>query len=159
MHAAGTTLVAVGVVDILPRCLSSVYLFWDPAFAGLALGKLSALKEIEWVAGAHRGTSSSSSSTTTTSTSSARSQGAVDDTRAESRGSVGAPPAQAGAGGCGGGGAVACPALRWYYMGFYIPTCHKMRYKGEYSPSDLLCPKRQVSKRICARVGGATWGG
>lgn len=23
-------LVAVGVVDVLPRCLSSVYLFWDP---------------------------------------------------------------------------------------------------------------------------------
>lgn len=40
---------AVGVVDILPRCLSSVYLFWDPAFAHLAPGKLSALKEIEWV--------------------------------------------------------------------------------------------------------------
>ena len=40
---------AVGVVDVLPRCLSSVYLFWDSDFAHLAPGKLSALKEIEWV--------------------------------------------------------------------------------------------------------------
>ncbi|GJP70289.1 hypothetical protein CLOP_g1238 [Closterium sp. NIES-67] len=42
-------LVAVGVVDVLPRCLSSKYLFWDPDFAFLSLGKFSALKEIEWV--------------------------------------------------------------------------------------------------------------
>lgn len=40
---------AVGVVDVLPRCLSSVYLFWDADFAHLAPGKLTALKEIEWV--------------------------------------------------------------------------------------------------------------
>ena len=25
-------------------------------------------------------------------------------------------------------------------MGFYIHTCEKMRYKGEYIPSELLCP-------------------
>ena len=41
-------LIAVGVVDVLPRCLSSKYLFWDPDYARLSLGKLSALKEIEW---------------------------------------------------------------------------------------------------------------
>lgn len=40
---------AVGVVDILPSCLSSVYLFWDPDLGPLSLGKLSAMKEIEWV--------------------------------------------------------------------------------------------------------------
>ncbi|XP_059478230.1 arginyl-tRNA--protein transferase 1 [Neocloeon triangulifer] len=27
-----------------------------------------------------------------------------------------------------------------YYMGFYIHSCPKMRYKGQYSPSYLLCP-------------------
>ena len=42
-------LVAVSVVDILPRCLSSVYAFWDPAYSFLSLGKFTALKEIEWV--------------------------------------------------------------------------------------------------------------
>ena len=42
-------LVAVGVVDVLPRCLSSAYLFWDPDWASLGLGKLTALKEIAWV--------------------------------------------------------------------------------------------------------------
>lgn len=42
-------LVAVGVVDILPRCLSSVYLFWDPDYRHLALGKLTALYELLWV--------------------------------------------------------------------------------------------------------------
>jgi arginyl-tRNA--protein-N-Asp/Glu arginylyltransferase len=42
-------LFAVGVVDVLPNCLSSVYLFFDPAFADLSPGVLSAIKEIEWV--------------------------------------------------------------------------------------------------------------
>ena len=30
--------------------------------------------------------------------------------------------------------------LKYYYMGFYIHSCKKMRYKGEYKPSELLCP-------------------
>ncbi|KAJ9121117.1 hypothetical protein QFC24_004790 [Naganishia onofrii] len=30
--------------------------------------------------------------------------------------------------------------MGWLYMGFYIWTCQKMRYKGEYSPSYLLDP-------------------
>ncbi len=42
-------LVAVGVVDVLPSCLSSVYLFWDPDLRHLGLGKLSALYELLWV--------------------------------------------------------------------------------------------------------------
>ena len=46
-------LVAVGVVDILPSCLSSKYFFWDPDLAHLSLGRLSALKEIQWIAAAH----------------------------------------------------------------------------------------------------------
>ena len=40
---------AVGVVDVLPQCLSSAYLFWDPDLSWLGLGKLSALKEIAFV--------------------------------------------------------------------------------------------------------------
>ena len=35
-----------------------------------------------------------------------------------------------------------CPALHYYYMGYYIHSCHKMRYKADYEPSDLLCPER-----------------
>ncbi|GAB4831936.1 hypothetical protein Ancab_005951 [Ancistrocladus abbreviatus] len=42
-------LIAVGVIDILPKCLSSKYLFWDPDLAFLSLGKYSALQEIDWV--------------------------------------------------------------------------------------------------------------
>ncbi|KAJ9105304.1 hypothetical protein QFC21_001672 [Naganishia friedmannii] len=30
--------------------------------------------------------------------------------------------------------------MGWLYMGYYIWTCQKMRYKGEYSPSYLLDP-------------------
>ena len=40
---------AVAVLDVLPRCLSSKYVFWDPALASLSLGKLTALREIAWV--------------------------------------------------------------------------------------------------------------
>ncbi len=42
--AAAGKLIAVGVVDVLPRCLSSVYLFWDTELAPLALGRFSALQ-------------------------------------------------------------------------------------------------------------------
>lgn len=85
-------LVAVGVVDILPKCLSSKYLFWDPDFAFLSLGKYSALQEINWVqqAQAH------------------------------------------------------CSRLQYYYLGYYIHSCDKMRYKAAYHPSELLCPLRYV---------------
>jgi arginyl-tRNA--protein-N-Asp/Glu arginylyltransferase len=85
----GDRLVAVGVVDVLPRCLSSKYLFWDPALAPLCLGKYSALAEIAWV------------------------------------GAQAAGP---------------CPSLKHYYLGFYIHTCPKMRYKASFKPSQLLCP-------------------
>ncbi|KAI3988908.1 hypothetical protein MKX01_016479 [Papaver californicum] len=83
-------LVAVGVVDILPRCLSSKYLFWDPDLAFLSLGKYSALQEISW----------------------------VKETQAD------------------------CPSLQYYYLGYYIHSCNKMRYKAAYHPSELLCPLR-----------------
>lgn len=33
------------------------------------------------------------------------------------------------------------PALKYYYMGFYIHSCPKMRYKGRLTPSYLLCPE------------------
>ncbi|XP_067633721.1 arginyl-tRNA--protein transferase 1 isoform X3 [Eurosta solidaginis] len=33
------------------------------------------------------------------------------------------------------------PALKYYYMGFYIHSCSKMRYKGRLVPSYLLCPE------------------
>ena len=43
-------LIAVGVLDILPRGLSSVYLFYNPSFSQsiLPLGKLCAVREIEY---------------------------------------------------------------------------------------------------------------
>lgn len=42
-------LIAVGVLDILPRCISSVYFFYDPDDNDLQLGKVSALREIALV--------------------------------------------------------------------------------------------------------------
>ncbi|XP_064629205.1 arginyl-tRNA--protein transferase 1-like isoform X2 [Lineus longissimus] len=33
------------------------------------------------------------------------------------------------------------PQITHYYMGFYIHSCPKMRYKGQYEPSFLLCPE------------------
>lgn len=37
-------IVAVGVIDILPTCVSSVYLYYHPDFASLSLGSYSALR-------------------------------------------------------------------------------------------------------------------
>ncbi|XP_074308154.1 arginyl-tRNA--protein transferase 2-like isoform X2 [Silene latifolia] len=51
-------LIAVGVIDILPKCLSSKYLFWDPDLAFLSLGKYAALQEINWVIENQRDSSS-----------------------------------------------------------------------------------------------------
>ncbi|KAA3671689.1 arginyl-tRNA---protein transferase [Paragonimus westermani] len=45
----GERLIAVGVIDLLPQCLSSVYLFYDPDYSFLKLGTFSALREIAFV--------------------------------------------------------------------------------------------------------------
>jgi arginine-tRNA-protein transferase len=81
-------LIAVGVVDILPHCLSSKYFFWDPSYAKLSLGTVASLLEIEWV-------------------------------REQSK---------------------TCRSFEYYYLGYYLHSCHRMRYKASFSPSELLCP-------------------
>ncbi|XP_076020625.1 arginyl-tRNA--protein transferase 1 isoform X3 [Genypterus blacodes] len=85
-------IIAVGVIDILPTCVSSVYLYYHPDFASLSLGSYSALREIAF-------------------------------TRQLQKQS---------------------PKLSYYYLGFYIDSCPKMRYKRKYRPADLLCPETYV---------------
>ncbi|XP_014486231.1 PREDICTED: arginyl-tRNA--protein transferase 1 isoform X2 [Dinoponera quadriceps] len=82
-------LIAVGVIDILPSCISSVYFFYDPAYGQLSLGTFSSLREVYL-------------------------------TRQLSK---------------------IAPSLKYYYMGFYVHTCPKMRYKARMRPSKLLCPE------------------
>ena len=76
-------LVAVGVVDVLPNGVSSVYAFYDPHLTNMSLGKLAILKEIEFTKSLNK---------------------------------------------------------PYYYLGYYIESCTKMRYKIDYGPSELLCP-------------------
>ena len=45
-YLIGGRIVAVGVIDILPRSVSSVYLYYDPDFLFLSLGTLTSLMEI-----------------------------------------------------------------------------------------------------------------
>nr|XP_021199343.2 arginyl-tRNA--protein transferase 1 [Helicoverpa armigera] len=82
-------LIAVGVIDILPKCVSSVYFFYDPHYMHLTLGTYGALREIEFTRSMHS----------------------------------------------------QCPQIEYYYMGYYIHSCCKMRYKGNFYPSDLACPE------------------
>ncbi|KAL6617424.1 hypothetical protein LY90DRAFT_669260 [Neocallimastix californiae] len=82
-------LIAVGVIDILPKCISSVYFMYDTDYSSLSLGVFSALQEINF---------------------SIRLNKYLKD-------------------------------LKYYYLGFYIHSCPKMRYKAQYSPSDLLDPE------------------
>lgn len=85
-------LVAVGVIDILPLCLSSVYVYYDPLLSEqLSLGTLTALYEIEYI------------------------QNTLNAQH---------------------------PTLQYYYMGYYIHNCIKMKYKAQYQPSELLCLKQ-----------------
>ncbi|KAK3603003.1 hypothetical protein CHS0354_016818 [Potamilus streckersoni] len=82
-------IICVGVIDILPYCVSSKYLYYDPDYDFLSLGTYSALREIAFVRELNK----------------------------------------------------YAKDLKYYYMGFYIYTCPKMRYKGQYFPSFLMCPE------------------
>jgi Arginine-tRNA-protein transferase, C terminus len=35
--------------------------------------------------------------------------------------------------------AASVPELEYYYMGYYIHTCPKMKYKADFKPSEILC--------------------
>jgi len=76
-------LVAVGVIDLLPQCVSAVYFFYHESIHKFAPGKLGALREI-----------------------------------------VLAKEEE----------------YKWWYPGFYIHNCPKMRYKIDYSPQFILDP-------------------
>lgn len=39
-------LIALAVIDILPKCISSVYFMYDPEYSFLGLGKYSVFREI-----------------------------------------------------------------------------------------------------------------
>lgn len=77
-------LVAFGVLDLLPDCVSSVYFLYDESIHKYTPGKLGALHEIAL---------------------------ALED------------------------------GYRWWYPGFYIHSCPKMRYKIDYMPQYILDPQ------------------
>eukprot|EP00118_Oscarella_pearsei_P007208 m.34466 g.34466 ORF g.34466 m.34466 type:complete len:441 (+) comp31984_c0_seq14:808-2130(+) len=82
-------LIAVGVLDIVPNCLCSIYMFYDPDYSFLSIGTYTALREIHFTRQLQK----------------------------------------------------QVPNLTFYYMGYYIRSCQKMKYKGQYQPSFLLCPE------------------
>lgn len=90
MYRLDGALIALGVIDILPECVSSVYFMYDPKHDKYSLGKLSALREASLAREIYDA------------------------------------------------GAIAMSSLA---MGFYIHSCPKMKYKGEYSPSYLADPE------------------
>jgi arginine-tRNA-protein transferase len=49
LHRIDGELMAVGVIDITPEALSSVYLFYDPKFEFLNPGNFCCLREIEYI--------------------------------------------------------------------------------------------------------------
>ncbi|KAK2727840.1 arginyl-tRNA--protein transferase 1-like [Artemia franciscana] len=85
-------LIAVGVIDILPRCVSSVYFYYDTEYQFLSLGTYGSLRELAFTQNLSK----------------------------------------------------VIPDIKWYYLGFYIHDCPKMKYKGQYSPSFLLCPETKT---------------
>lgn len=93
-------LIAVGVIDILPECISSVYFYYDPDYSFLSLGTYASLREIALARELSKH----------------------------------------------------CPQLHNYYLGFYIPTCPKMRYKANVRPSYLLCPEVYTWHLLDARL-------
>jgi arginine-tRNA-protein transferase len=49
LHKIDDKIFAVGVLDLTPEAVSSVYLFYDPDFEFLSPGTLCALREIEYI--------------------------------------------------------------------------------------------------------------
>ncbi|KAG0709512.1 arginine-tRNA-protein transferase [Suillus ampliporus] len=90
MYRLDGELIAMGIIDILPGCISSVYFMYDPRHEKHSLGKLSALREASLAREMHDA------------------------------------------------GVTNMTSLA---MGFYIHSCPKMKYKGEYSPSYLADPE------------------
>ncbi|CAE7113087.1 unnamed protein product [Rhizoctonia solani] len=90
MYRVDGQLIGIGVIDILPGCVSSVYFMYAPEWNSWSLGKISAIREATLAKEIH-------------------------DAGVETMTSL--------------------------YMGFYIYSCPKMRYKGEYEPSYLLDPE------------------
>ncbi|KAF8914574.1 arginine-tRNA-protein transferase [Mucidula mucida] len=83
-------LIALSIIDILPKCVSSVYFIYDKTWDKFSFGKLSALREASLAREIH----------------------------------------EAGV-----------PNMTSLYLGYYVHSCQKMRYKGEYSPSFLADPE------------------
>ncbi|KAH9850700.1 arginine-tRNA-protein transferase [Lenzites betulinus] len=83
-------LIAMGVIDILPNCVSSVYFMYEKEWDRFSLGKLSALREAALAREMH----------------------------------------EAGV-----------EHMKYLYMGFYVHSCPKMRYKGDFAPSYLADPE------------------
>ncbi|KAJ5594882.1 Arginyl-tRNA--protein transferase 1 [Penicillium hispanicum] len=77
-------LIAVAVLDLVPSGVSSVYVFYDPAYEQWEFGKLSAMREIAF---------------------------SLEN------------------------------EYPYYYMGYYIHNCQKMRYKGAFRPQYILDPE------------------
>jgi arginyl-tRNA---protein transferase len=76
-------LIAIGVLDLLPHCVSGVYFIYHSDFEQFSFGKISALREAAL---------------------------ALEE------------------------------SYDYYYMGYYIHSCQKMRYKGNYKPQRILDP-------------------
>ncbi|KAI0774383.1 arginine-tRNA-protein transferase [Fomes fomentarius] len=83
-------LIAMGVIDVLPSCVSSVYFMYEKKWERFSLGKLSAMREVTLAREIH----------------------------------------DAGVSG-----------MQYLYMGFYVHSCQKMRYKGDFAPSYLADPE------------------
>ncbi|GAA5855059.1 hypothetical protein JCM8547_002364 [Rhodosporidiobolus lusitaniae] len=49
LYRLDNKLIAFAVLDLLPHAVSSVYFVWDPDYAGMSLGKVSALREAQIV--------------------------------------------------------------------------------------------------------------
>ncbi|KUJ18122.1 arginine-tRNA-protein transferase-like protein 1 [Mollisia scopiformis] len=77
-------LIAIGVLDLLPQCVSAVYFMYHESVHQHGFGKLGGLREIAM----------------------AKEEG-----------------------------------YKWWYAGFYIHNCVKMKYKGDYTPQHILDPE------------------
>ncbi|OJT10222.1 Arginyl-tRNA--protein transferase 1 [Trametes pubescens] len=105
-------LVAFGVIDVLPRCVLSVYFMWEKEWEKFSLGKLSVLREAALVREMH--------------------EAGVMGMKYLYMGEYFAHPLFRER---------TKSILAILVTGFYVHSCRKMLYKGDYAPSYLVDPE------------------
>lgn len=149
-NAKTRQLIAVSVVDVLPTGISSVYFMYDPKYKHLSLGTVSVFVEARLVSVEGRKRIAKSEPQHPDFEPNNNQHEPKNATTLPSSSSMRKLPL------------VQSNEFLYYYMGFYIHHCSKMKYKARFQPTDILCPMdfqfTPLSKSLMLRMNKKPFG-